>query len=100
MDAQDRRRSCNGAVATARAAFVAALQSGDAKAASAVYTKEARLLPPAADVVHGRAAIEAFWQAGIESGITAVELESLELVPHGRLAHEIGRYALRLEPPD
>jgi ketosteroid isomerase-like protein len=100
MDGQGRSRDDEGGIAETRDAFVAALGRGDARAASAVYADEARLLPPAAELVTGRIAIEAFWQAGIDSGITAVELESLELVRHGGLAHEIGGYALRLEPSD
>jgi len=83
----------------ARAAFVTALERGDAEAVAAVYADNARLLAPSADLVRGRAGIEAFWRAGIESGITHVELESLELERHEAIAHEIGRYTLRLESP-
>lgn len=88
------------AITTAQAAFVDALERGDAAAAAAVYTDTARLLPPAAEPMEGRPAIEAFWRAGIESGIAAVELETTELDQHDGLAYEIGRYALRLRTAD
>jgi ketosteroid isomerase-like protein len=86
--------------ATTRAAFVAALRSGDAKAATAVYAGNARLLAPSAELLRGSEAIEAFWRAGIEAGISGVELNSFELEYNDGLAYEIGRYALQLEPAE
>ena len=86
--------------ATTRAAFVAALGSGDAKAAAAVYSGNARLLAPSAELLLGSEAIEAFWRAGIEAGISGVELNSFELEYNDSLAYEIGRYALQLEPAE
>lgn len=88
------------AIAETRAAFVAALQEGDAKAACSVYAEEARLLPPSAELLRGRDAIEAFWKAGLAAGITEVELEAVEVERDSRLAYEIGRYSLRLKPRD
>jgi len=89
-----------GTIETARAGFVAALRSGDAKAASAVYAEGAKLLAPAADVIEGRDAIEAFWREGLEAGVFDVELVMLDLEQGNRLAYEIGRYALRSRPSD
>lgn len=100
MDGQGGGSRPSGAIGETRAAFVAALKDGDAKAASHVYADEARLLAPSAELIQGREAIEAFWRAGLEAGISEVELEALELERQGRLAYEIGRYALRLEPTD
>jgi ketosteroid isomerase-like protein len=84
----------------ARTAFAEALQLGDALAASALYADDARLLAPSAELFEGREAIAAFWRAGIESGITQVELESLAVEERGDVAHEIGRYLLRLAPDE
>lgn len=81
-----------------RAAFVAALREGDAAAAAAVYSDEASLLPPSAEPLKGREAITAFWRAGLEAGISDVELDALELERVDGFAYEIGRYALRLRP--
>jgi uncharacterized protein (TIGR02246 family) len=83
-------------LAEPRVSFVAALARGDAAAASAVYTDDAHLLAPSAELVQGREAIERFWKAGIDSGITAVDLDVVEIAGGVRLAYEIGRYALLL----
>ena len=98
MDGRRHDGRLDEALAKARAAFVAALRRGDAKAASAVYAEDARLLAPSAERMEGRPAIEAFWRAGIETGVAEVELEALELERHDSIAYEIGRYALRLRP--
>ena len=82
----------------ARLAFELALRSGDAKAAAAVYTHDATLVAPAAELIHGRAAIERFWRTGVETGIGQVELSVLELKLRGDVAFEVGRYALHLAP--
>lgn len=100
MDVRHRQDDLPDAIAKARDAFIGALESGDAKAASAAYTPEARLLAPSAELLRGREAIERFWKAGLDTGISEVELETLELVRLDGLAYEIGRYALRLRPAD
>ncbi len=81
-----------------RLAFAAALRSGDAAAAAAIYADDATLLAPDADVVRGRSAIERFWRTGVETGIEQVELVVLELQQRGEVAFEVGRYALFLAP--
>ena len=88
------------AIAESRDAFVSAMCCGDANAAATVYADSARLLAPSAELIQGRKEITAFWQAGIEAGISSVELEALEIEHHGGFAYEVGRYALRLEPPE
>jgi uncharacterized protein (TIGR02246 family) len=90
----------DGAIARTRAEFVAALRDGDAVAASAVYADDAQLLAPSAELFAGREAITAFWQAGLEAGIAGVELDKLTLEHSDRVAWEIGRYALLLEPAE
>ena len=81
-----------------RLAFASALRSGDAEAAAAIYEDDATLLAPAADVLHGRPAIERFWRTGVEAGIEEVELAVLELQLQGPVAFEVGRYVLHLAP--
>ena len=100
MNQPGRKNTFDRATAEARDAFVAALEEGDAEAASRVYTDNATLLPPSAELIEGRAAIEAFWKAGLEAGITEVELEALELERQDGVAYEIGRYELRLAPAE
>lgn len=88
----------DGAISEARRKFTDALQRGDAAGASAMYAADARLLAPSAELIEGRDAIAAFWQAGLEAGIAAVELDALDVEQNDAVAYEIGRYALRLEP--
>jgi ketosteroid isomerase-like protein len=87
-------------IGKARDVFVVALESGDARAASASYTPDARLLTPSAELFRGRPAIERFWMAGLDTGISEVLLETLELVRRNGFAYEIGRYELGLRPAD
>jgi ketosteroid isomerase-like protein len=56
------------------------------------------LLAPSAELFRGRAAIERFWLAGLDTGISEVRLETLELVRRNGFAYEIGSYELGLRP--
>ena len=78
--------------------FEAAFNAGDpAAAARAVYTREARVLPPDLPMVRGRDAIADFWAgAAKQLGATAVRLSTKELEVHGDSAHEVGEAALTL----
>jgi ketosteroid isomerase-like protein len=88
------------AITATRASFVDALRNGDAGAAAALYTEKAKLLAPSADLMLGRQAIEAFWRAGIDAGISEIEIEALEVAGDEQFRYEIGRYALRLHPAE
>ena len=94
MDEEER------AIGAAREAFAAALRAGDARAASCLYSEDARLLAPSAEPIRGRAAIEGYWRTGVEAGVSEVGLEVVELRLQERLAYEIGRYRLQLEGED
>lgn len=78
--------------------FGAAISRGDAVAASSSYATAASLLAPSADLIEGRDGIAAFWRAGLEAGIQAVDRKPLRIDAHGSVAFEIGRYAIRLQP--
>lgn len=81
-----------------RIAFEAALSSGDAATAATIYADDATLLAPAADVLHGRPAIERFWRTGVETGIERVTTTRRELQLRGDVAFEVGEYALHVAP--
>ena len=76
--------------------FSAALTSGDAAAAAAVYLEDAFLLPPIGDTISGRDAIASFWRSGIEIGLRAVALQTLGLSDAGGVLYEHGRYRMLL----
>jgi uncharacterized protein (TIGR02246 family) len=82
-------------------AWAAAFNKGDASAVAAMYTEDAFVLPPGADMVKGRAAIEAFWrQAAQQMGDAKfTTIDVLALGP--RAAREIGTVSLKSksQPP-
>lgn len=82
----------------ARAAFVEAVRRHEPATIAGLYSARARVVAPGAEVLRGRDDVAAFWGAGIETGMTDVELvpEDVELLPS--IAMEVGRYTLRVEP--
>jgi uncharacterized protein (TIGR02246 family) len=77
-------------------AFMAAFASHAAAALAGFYTEDGKLLPPNAPIMEGRAAIQAFWQAVIDMGIAAAELDILEVDALGNTAVEVSYYRLYL----
>jgi ketosteroid isomerase-like protein len=85
-------------LAAARAAFVEAIRHRDAGAVAELYDNDARLVAPDLDPLRGRDDVAAFWQAGVASGITDVELVPEDVEVTASLAWEVGRYVLWLAP--
>ena len=74
--------------------FVAALQKGDMAALGSMYTEDAYLLPPAAEIIKGRAAIQAYWTKAAE-GVAGFKLTTLDVKPLGtEAAREVGTFTL------
>jgi uncharacterized protein (TIGR02246 family) len=86
------------AITSANQNFMDAFRRGDAAAIAALYTDEARLLPPDAQMMRGREAIQSFWQGAMSMGITEAKLETVEVEAEGNLATEVGRFALTAQP--
>jgi ketosteroid isomerase-like protein len=59
-----------------------------------MYTEGGQLYPPNQGVVAGRAAIEEFWKAAMDSGVKRVELKTAEVESLGDSAVEAGAYTL------
>ena len=80
------------------AAFSQAFARGDvATAVRETYTRDARILPPGAEMVQGRDGIERFWKTAAQQlGIAAVGLSTVDLRVLGEGACEIGRGTLTL----
>ena len=79
--------------------FLKAFNLGDLGKAMRVYSDDAVILPPNADMMKGRKAITAYWKAGLEMGIKEANLETVEVTPVGEnYAYEIGKYELKIEP--
>ena len=82
------------AIAAANETFVAAFNSGDAAGVAALYTEDGQLLPPNADVMAGKEAIQAFWQGAMDAGIASAQLKIVEVEGHGDTAIEVSQYTL------
>src|SRR5205085_151989 len=68
---------------------------GDFSALDRVYTEQARVLPPGAEMVSGRTQIQEFWkQAAAALGVKSVKLRTVEVEELGDTAIEIGRAEL------
>jgi ketosteroid isomerase-like protein len=60
-----------------------AISSADSAAMPALYTSDAKILPPTADAVSGADAIVEFWQAFFDLGNAAAQPETLEVILMG-----------------
>ena len=82
-------------------AWAAAFNKGDAKAAAAMYTEDAYVLPDKGEMVHGRAGIEAFFK-GATQQIGDFALKAGDVLPLGPdAAREIGTFTFKTkgQPP-
>jgi ketosteroid isomerase-like protein len=62
-----------------------------------IYTTDATILPPGADLIHGRTQIKAFWKQAIETlGATDAKLTTVQAESIGDTVVEIGRADLTL----
>lgn len=50
------------------------INSGDAAAIADQYTDDATILPPGAGRMDGKEAIQGYWQAGIDAGLSEVSI--------------------------
>jgi ketosteroid isomerase-like protein len=83
-------------IRVANGEFMAAVSEKDGEALGAMYTQDAQLLPPNEEIVSGRAAIQDYWQAGLDAGAFAeAKLTTDEAEGFGDTAWEVGRYALQ-----
>jgi ketosteroid isomerase-like protein len=77
--------------------FAAAVERADATALAGLYTPEAQVLPPNAEIVKGRAAIESFWKSVLATGVASLTLTTVDLQGQGLRADEVGTYSLKLK---
>ena len=85
------------AIVAADDQFMAAFNSGDAAGVAALSTDQGQLLPPNADFMVGKEAIQAFWQGAMDMGIAAAKIEILEVEGHGDTAIEVSKYTLHAQ---
>jgi uncharacterized protein (TIGR02246 family) len=77
--------------------FGAAAARKDYAGMAALYTDNAKVLPPDAPIVTGKKAIEEFWRAAATAlGLTDVTLKTVDLEVTGDTAYEVGEADLKL----
>jgi uncharacterized protein (TIGR02246 family) len=88
------------AIEEANTQFESAFNAGDAASLADLYTADAVLLPPESEQVEGTEAIRAYWQAGIDAGLTDLDLVTGSVEESGDTAVETGRYSLTAPTQD
>jgi uncharacterized protein (TIGR02246 family) len=86
--AQDARQ----AVEAANAQWNEAFGKKDAAALTALYTQDAKLLPPGGRVISGTAEIQKFWQSTVKSGVTGYSIKVIDAQAEGNLAYEVAQW--------
>jgi uncharacterized protein (TIGR02246 family) len=82
-------------------AWTAAFNKGDAAAVAAMYTEDAYVLPPGAELIKGRTGIEGFWRQAAQQ-MRDAKLTTVDVLPLGPgAAREIGTVTLKTksQPP-
>lgn len=88
------------AIEAADKEFMAAFNRGDAAGVAALYTADARILPPDLDIMQGRKAIQGFWQGAMDIGCKSCTLTIAELHETEDTVIEVGNYTLDIEPAE
>ena len=83
-----------GPIHEANQRFMEAISAADSETMPSLYTSDAKILPPNADAVSGADAIVEYWQAFFDLGIAAAQPVTLEVIPMGEYALEVGEYSL------
>lgn len=82
------------AIENANQNFMRTFKAGDAAGMASLYTEEAQILPPNADIVTGEGAIQAFWKALMDMGIKEVDLRTGEVEACGETTFEVSEFTL------
>ena len=77
-----------------------AFNQGDAASMAALYTEEAKRLPPNSQMIVGRESIQAYFQVIFDAGVGDLQLTMIDLHVNGDMAHEVGKYSLTIQPEE
>lgn len=77
--------------------WMAAFNSGDAAGVAALYTENARMMPPDDAAHNGRKGVQAVCQGAMDAGIKKCRLETVEFEEYGDVAVEIGKATLTIQ---
>ena len=82
------------------AQFGAAASRGDMAAVAELYTDDAILLPPNAEMIRGKQGVKQFFDGLVaQMGMPQLSLRTIEVEEIGDTANEVGEYTLKLQPP-
>jgi ketosteroid isomerase-like protein len=79
-------------IASQARALMSAIDEGNAAAASALFTRDARLSIQGMPEIRGREAIDGFWKSALGGGLGGLVLVTDELLGDGNLRVETGNY--------
>jgi ketosteroid isomerase-like protein len=82
-------------IESANAKFSALAAKGDGAGLAGLYMKDGAVMPTNNEPIRGTEAIAKFWQSALASGVSAIELKTLEVYGQGMTATEVGDYVLR-----
>ena len=80
--------------------WVDAFNRGDAAAVAALYTEEAKRLPPNSPMIIGMESIQAYIQTALDAGAGDLQVTLIELHVNGDMAYEVGEYTLTIQPEE
>jgi len=86
------------AVVNGNRVFGEGIRKGDAASVGALYTEDALLMPPNFEMIRGRSSTQDFWGGAIKMGLKDAVLTTAELTDLGTVVHEVGNYALKIQP--
>lgn len=82
------------AVEAVDAEWVKHVNAGNAAGIAALYTEDAKLLPPNSDFVTGKEGITGVWQGMLDSGVKSTKLHTMEVTGMGDSAVTVGTYEI------
>lgn len=78
--------------------FCKAVANQDTAGVGDYYATDARLLPPGAPLIEGRAGIESYLGELFAAGFRSLELDTVDVLEDGGLAVEVGRFTMGFDP--
>ncbi len=86
------------AIEEGSAKWTEAYNRGDAAGVAALYTEDAKAMPPNGEMVNGRRGIQDLWNGLMQMGVKDVKLNTVDVGGSGNTAYEIGNYSLTIQP--
>lgn len=76
------------------------INAGDAGAVATNYTDDAVIHPPVAERIDGKPAIEGYWQAGIDAGLSGVAIVATSIDINGDASVTVGKISGKMGDAD